>query len=312
MNVALDHESPVPLYHQLSETLRYRIATGEIAAETVLPPLRRAAERWGLNLHTVRQAYAELARIGVVVTRTPGGTRVLPGRTEKPRPARAAAVEQFVQSVALEARLRHGLEVDALIALLRAGQVAGTRPAIAVVECSDSQCRDLAAQLEARWQVRALPWVLGDTPPPADALVVATYFHYNDIRRAWPERLPEVRFLPIAPEADLGQKLVAGRSRRGRLTVTLCERDDAMARNIAADLVRILPADAFRVVIRVVARAADALMAAADGAPALFSPRMWGELSDEARRDPRALEVRYLFEPGAAAGLATEAGWSPT
>jgi DNA-binding transcriptional regulator YhcF (GntR family) len=313
MNVALDHESPVPLYHQLAEALRYRIATGEIAADAVLPPLRRAAERWGLNLHTVRQAYAELARIGVVVTRTPGGTRVLQGRrVEKAQPGTKIDVEQFVRGVTLEARLRHGLEVDDLIALLCGARAAEPRPAIAVVECSMSQCQDLAFQLEERWQVRATPWVLGDAPPPPGALVIATYFHYNDIRRAWPERLPQVRFLPIAPEADLADKLASGRGRRGKVTVTLCERDDAMARNIAADLVRILPSGSFRVVIRVVARAEEALRGAAPGSPILFSPRMWGELSEDARRDPRALQVRYVFEPDAASALATEKGWSRT
>ena len=87
MKIQLDHASPVPLYHQISEAIRYRIATGAVPPGTVLPPLREAARLWGANLHTVRRAYTELGRTGIVVTRVARGTVVLPpdgpARTER-------------------------------------------------------------------------------------------------------------------------------------------------------------------------------------------------------------------------------------
>jgi regulatory GntR family protein len=79
MAPSLDPASPVPLYHQLAEALRYRIATGALAPGTALPPLRAAARQWGVNLHTVRHAYAALASLGLVRTRAPHGTLVLGG-----------------------------------------------------------------------------------------------------------------------------------------------------------------------------------------------------------------------------------------
>src|SRR5262245_48034254 len=47
MRLQLDPQSPVPLYHQLAESLRYRIATGALRPGQPLPPLREAARRWG-------------------------------------------------------------------------------------------------------------------------------------------------------------------------------------------------------------------------------------------------------------------------
>src|SRR5512144_2360549 len=79
LTLELDPRSPIPLYHQIAETLRYRIATGTIEAGATLPPLREAARLWKVNLHTVRSAYTALAEAGVVVTRAPVGTVVLPG-----------------------------------------------------------------------------------------------------------------------------------------------------------------------------------------------------------------------------------------
>ena len=73
----LEPTSPVPLYHQIAEALRYRIATGALVPGALLPPLREAAAQWGVNLHTVRRAYGELTEQGVTETCHPVGTRVL-------------------------------------------------------------------------------------------------------------------------------------------------------------------------------------------------------------------------------------------
>src|SRR5262245_3400542 len=315
MKLALDHRSAVPLYHQLVEALRYRIATGELKPETVLPPLRRAATLWDVNLHTVRRAYGELARIGVVRTSTPGGTRILPNGGEPGAGSTPDARRQFVQAVVQEARLRHGLGVAELVSLLRgAGAGLGTpvhRAAACVVECSQSQCEDLAGQIARRWRVRATPWVLGREEPPRGA-IIATYFHYNAVRVRWPERVKDLRFLVIAPEANLRDRLRQRHPNHGRrLTVVLCEKDDDMARNIATDLIRILPAREFRVVTRVFHTPQEALEPANARTPTLFSPRMWGELPPEARQDPRAHQVRYVFDSAQLEALGVDQGWDP-
>jgi GntR family transcriptional regulator len=306
MTISLDHRSPVPVFHQLAEALRYRIATGELATGTVLPALRRAGRLWGVNLHTVRRAYSELAGLGLVVTRIPGGTEVVRTGAHEGKQPGDAARRQFLEQVAQDARLRYGMDVDELVRELRAARTTETVPEVWVVECSKSQSVDLAEQLAQRWRIKARPWVLERGEPPAGP-VVGTYFHYNDIRVGWPERLPSVHFVPIVPEPGLAATLSRRRRESRRLTVHLCERDAAMARNIAADLVRILPSKQFQVMPRVVARAEDALDGPAG--PLLLSPRMWGELPPELRADPRVHQVRYVFDPKALDALGSAQRW---
>src|SRR5262249_5020672 len=136
--------------------------------------------------------------------------------------------------------------------------------------------------------------------------VIATYFHYNEVRLRWPDRLSDVRFLAISPQPDLARRIRAGSPRLGRkTTVVLCEREEAMARNIAADLVRILPASEFKVVTGV------ATDSTGRSSPLLLSPRMWGDLPEGARSNPRVHQVRYTFDSSGLESLGAEQGWEP-
>jgi len=321
LDLNLDPRSPVPLYHQIAEAIRYRIATGAIGIGAVLPPLRDAARAWGVNLHTVRRAYAELAEAGIVATRAPRGTEVLPSREAEQGSARAregkgtaSAREAFLRRVVGEARERHGLSLPQLLASLerRRTAEAGTAGGVVrVAECSLSQSVDLARQIGERWRVQAVPWPIQRPEPPPGEPVVATYFHYNDLRIRWPERFPAIRFLPISPDPGLAQRLRGKSSSANRTRVLLCERDEPMLRNIAADVARILPADEFRVVQKVTRRPAGILGRTGARTPVLVSPRVWGDLPEPVRDDPRVHEVRYVFDPNDLESLGRDLGWAP-
>jgi GntR family transcriptional regulator len=322
MKSRLDPSSPVPLYHQLAELLRYQMATGALAPGVVLPPLRQAAEQWGVNLHTVRHAYGKLAEAGLVQTTPPRGTIVLgDSRTTVDRSESAAweSVAQettarevvspdhaelgpmdFIARVLREARERHGLSPEDVRRYLQrhAGSVTRTtQDVVHVIECSTSQALDLARQVEERWQVTAKPWSLERAGEPPAGTLVATYFHYNDIRARWPRRLAQVHFASIRPDPALAARIRAIAPEESRTTVILCERDVDSARNVAADLAVVLPSPSFDIRTLMATNPATALYTAGRTQPVLFPPRIWGSLGPAERADPRALEVRYLFDP---------------
>ena len=317
MKIQLDHASPVPLYHQIAEVIRYRIATGAVPPGTVLPPLREAARRWGANLHTVRRAYAELGKAGIVVTRVARGTVVLPaGGTRRPGRQAPTRLESFLQRLLRQAKERHGLGPGELIALLerrRSPAPIGAQVTVYVAECSDTQSADLAAQLMERWQVAALPWRVDRPAPPGGHPILSTFFHFNDVRARWAARLDDVHFMAIAPDPSLGERLRRHAVRRTgkRITVVLCEREEGMLRNILADLSRVLPPGHFDLQTRRVTAPARWLAARRSPEPVLFSPRLWGELPPEIRSDPRAHEVRFVFEPKDLDAIGTTLGWIP-
>ena len=294
MKLDLNLNSPVPLYHQISEAIRYAIATGKLANGQSLLPVREAAERWGVNLHTVRRAYAELAKLGLVETRPPRPTRVIGGAA---RDAPRRGLESFLTRILVEARKRFGASPTDLAAMIaaRSTRICSQPARVSIVECSEAQCIGHARELEQHWQVAAEPWSLERQGEPPPGPVVATLFHYNDIRRRWPKRLGQIRFAAIHPDPAVRHQLdrrLGARKRPAR--VLLFELAEPLAQSIAADLSRILPPDRYSIRPRVVTNVARELEGRG-AEPVLLSPRVWNKLSENQRAHPRAVEIRYVF-----------------
>jgi hypothetical protein len=180
-----------------------------------------------------------------------------------------------------------------------------------VIECSESQAADLASQVAARWNVSARGWSLERPGEPPVGPLIATYFHYNDIRTRWPERFAAVRFVAIHPDPALSARLASFRRGRGRTRVLVCEREAPMVANVAADVRAVLPAARYDVATRVESSPGAALAAAPKGTPVLFAPRIWAALTPAERADPRAVEIRYVIEPKDLAALGERLGLAP-
>ncbi len=70
-DICLEHDSPVPLHHQLAENIRGSLLRGRIPEGTPLPSMLTLAEDLKLNRDTVRRAYGTLEADGVL-QRSPG------------------------------------------------------------------------------------------------------------------------------------------------------------------------------------------------------------------------------------------------
>ena len=287
MDARLDHSSPIPLYHQLAEALHWRISTGELRPGERLPSLRAAAAELGVNLHTVRAAYAVLIREGLLESKGSRGTRVVQIPRPEERPPRTATelVQRFRQQ-AWE-RFRIGsTELARLVAELPEG---AHGRAVWVVECSAAQCRDHVLELEERLGVTASPWCLDQIGEPPPGTVVSTYFHYADVLRRWPHRRDDTVFVAVHPDSVLREE-VEQRFPESN-TLVACELDAARAANLAADL-RGVFGDRWELEAVGRSRPADALELEA---PICFSPRAWAELGDAGRASRWAVRVRYVL-----------------
>lgn len=308
MKLRLDPKSPIPLYHQIREALRYRIATGRLKAGDALPTVREAAQSWGVNLHTVRRAYRELVEAGLLESRPGLGTQVLGSA------ARLATgpgpLDAFLARTLAEAQKKHGLSADDLAALLAnwTGVRNTSKQAVHVLECNPQQCIDHAQQINGHWGVNARPWCLEQDGEPPPGTLIATYFHYNEIRRRWPKRLHSIRFASIAPDADLAKRLPKVARGAGKLKLLLCEYEDAIARNIAADVSAILRSDKYHIQPKATQDPGE-LLGPRRRIPALFSPRAWNALSAEQRAHPLAIEIRYSFPLEELQELGRELQW---
>jgi DNA-binding transcriptional regulator YhcF (GntR family) len=74
--LSIDPKSATPPFEQLRVQLREQVTTGELAAGTRLPTVRRLAEDLGIAPNTVARAYRELEADGFIETRGRNGTIV--------------------------------------------------------------------------------------------------------------------------------------------------------------------------------------------------------------------------------------------
>jgi GntR family transcriptional regulator len=295
--------SPVPLYHQIAEAIRNDIAVGRLGAGDRLPAVRAAATEWGVNLHTVRRAYEELEREGLVSINGARGT-IVAGRAGSVRRPQLA---RFLESCTARARERFGLSPAGLGRLLLELESSPDMPSVHFLECSRTQSEHHCREIVAEWRVHVEPLVLGETKELPPGLTVATYFHYNDIRQQWPERLDDIRFLAIAPDASLAHELAEVAGGTGRLLV--CEFDAAKAQNIAADLRALLPNGSYDIATKVLRSPARLPHPDAE-TQVLVAPRVWGVLNKRQRQE--AIEIRYSIRAHELEALGRELGWQRT
>lgn len=64
------------MYQQIMEQIKQRIAVGDWPANTPLPSIRELATEIKISLITVKRAYLELERDGIIVTQQGKGSRV--------------------------------------------------------------------------------------------------------------------------------------------------------------------------------------------------------------------------------------------
>lgn len=304
MHYRIDRKSPIPLYHQLAEAMRWEISTGKLQLGERLPPVREAADDLGVNLHTVRRAYGELAREGLVESRGAQGTWVLRGSTDGRRSSpQPADLENFLEGILAQAQERFDLDPEALCGQLIQRQASSIPPVVHILECNLPQCLDHAAEIRSHWSVDAKPWCLDQVGEPPPGPLVATYFHYSEIMRRWPHRRSNLHFVAVHVEPRLGHRLTQ------HARVLACELDEARALNLKADLEALLPPGAVEIVPLAVEVLKDALASEPGDAPLFFAPRAFAELSARERKDPRVHKVTYVIEVDALEDLGKRLKW---
>ena len=72
----IDPAAATPLYQQVAADIRRKIVSGEMPIGTQLQPHRELAVSYGVSVITIKRAYSDLEREGVIVTRQGRGSFV--------------------------------------------------------------------------------------------------------------------------------------------------------------------------------------------------------------------------------------------
>lgn len=104
MDLQLDPISEVPLYLQLIQKIRYRVATGRLNPGQDLPPIHKLAKDNQVHPNTVVRAYRELEQQKIVVKRGTVGTYVATGPAVEELRRRLRALTHAIDALHREAR----------------------------------------------------------------------------------------------------------------------------------------------------------------------------------------------------------------
>ena len=73
----IDFRSGVPIYIQITDQIKHKIATGELKPDAQLPTVRQLAADLRVNFNTIARAYRLLDEAGIISTQHGRGTYIL-------------------------------------------------------------------------------------------------------------------------------------------------------------------------------------------------------------------------------------------
>ena len=118
MYLRLDHHSGEPIYRQIVEAVKYRVACGELGAGEKLPSIRALASELKINARTVVKAYEDLAHAGLVVMRQGQGVFIAPQGDGLPKRVRRKALEDLAERMLAEGA-RMGADRDEILEIVK-------------------------------------------------------------------------------------------------------------------------------------------------------------------------------------------------
>jgi GntR family transcriptional regulator len=102
---AIDLTDSKPVYRQLTDRVKFAVASGELRPGDRLPSIRDAAVATRVNRNTVAKAYLELEREGVVYTRQGQGCFVSNHGSDLSAGVRRQQIAEKIDEMIAQARL---------------------------------------------------------------------------------------------------------------------------------------------------------------------------------------------------------------
>ncbi|MBN2328515.1 MAG: GntR family transcriptional regulator [Candidatus Omnitrophica bacterium] len=103
MLITIDPTNGAPIFQQVVQQVKYKIAGGVLKEGDQLPSVRELAGKLRINPNTVAKAYAELERAGIIVTRRGLGCYVGDKSVIIKKNERLKIVSQHIERALMEA-----------------------------------------------------------------------------------------------------------------------------------------------------------------------------------------------------------------
>jgi DNA-binding transcriptional regulator YhcF (GntR family) len=294
--------SAMPLYKYIAVHLEYAITTGRIAPGASMPSLREAQGQWGVSLDTIRQAYRELERMGLVSIRDRSKATVV----LQPGSLAPSNVHQLVIQTLQEAKQRFGATGGEVLQEIER-VLQSDRPRVVVAECSATMCAMLSRQITDRWDVVPLHHVLGSKPVP-DGPLVSTLYHYQQIIDDAGPRRSDFAFVHTRIATATRDRLSECVREKQFASIIVC----SVEPGITVVTTELKSAFGGRVEFTTESSPVINRLVASSNPRALklVSPRAWDHLADEYKRRSDVLLLEYDVLKSDLAKLGKLLGWT--
>lgn len=109
--IRIEPSSPVPIYRQIIDQIRYQIATGALKEGDQVPSVRQLADKLAVNQNTILKVYNQLCAEKMLRVERGSGTFVTASRQTIPLAERKKIVARILREAAVQAiHLDIGLE----------------------------------------------------------------------------------------------------------------------------------------------------------------------------------------------------------
>ena len=200
----VNRSSPVPLYKQLSDNIKWSIYLGNIGNGWKLPTVRLLAKELDISIDTVRAAYKILEESGLITARPHHGTVVAIPDDRQSIVSDIMASEEANLSSIISQCLSKGMneqQIRSLFAKVLEREIQGqSKPRLLLIECNEEDGARFQQQLSSLLDIRVdvimvdkLNELLSDTKAASEkyVAVITTYFHFAVVmQQVAPLRIP--------------------------------------------------------------------------------------------------------------------------
>ncbi len=220
----INNESPVPLYVQLKELIRYYISTGAIQSNQRLPTIKDLSRKLEVNFETIRKAYKDLEQEGLLTTKRGSGTFASNHASSGASTFTGTEIESTTLSTPkapLKRLLREGVlieEIKIMVAqALSEVSAEASEQSVIFTECNVSQILEISSLLQNYLGLNVAPVLLGDLRKETERLarsgsllaVLTTGFHMNEVRKALQGLAVKVDFLVTSMSPETRRQLAS-------------------------------------------------------------------------------------------------------
>jgi GntR family transcriptional regulator len=110
--------NPDPMYKQVTDQLKYAVATGALQPEAKLPSIREMAKELKISEITIKRAYADLEKEGYIYTRSGMGSFVAGIDKEKVREGKLDEIRKEMKRIVKEGG-KFNISPEAIISIVK-------------------------------------------------------------------------------------------------------------------------------------------------------------------------------------------------